>query len=539
MSKQAVPKAEGQGFGAAVRFSWRQVEQIFAGGMPALWSKMLLFPHWLSARPYFLRIACSGYKLGVVLRPSWIGARIRLAKALSRLKRLDEAAACWQKVISRKPNWAEAYERLGDVLLGLDHFEEGISCWRQAAALRPDDMYPEIYRRSVALLHRGQFDATIEMLKMGVETQEEYVRAHQLDRLGIRFLREWTFAIGHMALLDTYVKMGILQLRPSHRSIVLDERPANRCYLEYWRRYLPDLVIDPDGVEILTPLAARLEDHLYVTTAGDDQKMYHLAAAVMVQEQWEREGRSPLLTLTNSDHERGWECLQSLGVPSDAWFVGLHVRNTGGGGGRDSDIGAYRLALESIVSRGGWVIRMGDPSMPPLSPMPQVIDYAHGGARTDWMDVFLWAQCRFFIGTRSGPAYVPPTFGVPCVLTDLFPIVTPSLYPHDIGIYKLYWSEAGQRLLKFSEAFTSRVGLAEFPNYLASVGIRLIDNTAEEINDVVLEMMQILEGKGEYNSEDKQLQARFKMLKPNFSNQIGITAGRVGRDFLRKYSHLL
>jgi putative glycosyltransferase (TIGR04372 family) len=485
-------------------FIRQQIKQIRSGGMPVLWRKMCAFPRWFGTTRYGSRLVNFACKIAVTL----------------------------------KPDWAKAHERLGDALLSLNRFEEGIAHWRKAISLQTDDRYAQLYQRSLTLLHRGKADAMMDILWMGMEAQEEFAQAHQLNRLGIRFLREWTCAIGHMALLDIYVKMGILGWRPPYRPIVLDAKPANRCYLDYWRRYLPDLITDPEAVKLLTPLAIRLEDHMHMITFADSKKMYFTAAAAAVQEKWEAEGRSPLLTLTESDHERGRGCLKRLGVPPDAWFVSLHVRDTGSGNARDSDINTYRMAIESIVAWGGWVIRMGEPSMPPLPPMPQVIDYAHSGARSDWMDVFLWARCRFFIGTRSGPAHVPPTFGIPCVLTNSFPMAMPFPY-QSIGIYKLYQREKEKRLLSFGEACASGVGLSESSNYIASLGIRLVDNTPEEINDVVLEMLERLEGTLEYSTEDEQLQERFKRLKPNFTNRFGISACRVGRAFLRKYAHLL
>ena len=48
-----------------------------------------------------------------------------------------------------------------------------------------------------------------------------------------------------------------------------------------------------------------------------------------------------------------------------------------------------------------------------------MIDYACSDLRSDWMDIFLCAQCRFFIGCQSGLSAVPSVFGVPVVMTDL------------------------------------------------------------------------------------------------------------------------
>jgi putative glycosyltransferase (TIGR04372 family) len=307
--------------------------------------------------------------------------------------------------------------------------------------------------------------------------------------------------------------------------------------MEYWRRYLPDMITDPVAIELLSPLAKYLEDHLFaVMDASGKQICEFFIAERAIQAQWEEEGRSHLLTLSDSDHERGWRCLRGLGVPADAWFVGLHVREGRVKGARNADINTYSLAMESIVARGGWVIRMGDPSMTPLPPMPQVIDYAHGQVRSDWMDVFLWAQCRFFIGTQSGPLMVPPTFGVPCVLTNSSSLGLRLWFNKDLCIFKLFWSKSEARYLNFAELVASALGWVESAKYLASQGIKLVDNTPKEINEVVIEMLDRLEGKLSYSREDEELQERFDSL---YTSNASKANARIGQDFLRKWAHLL
>ena len=96
-------------------------------------------------------------------------------------------------------------------------------------------------------------------------------------------------------------------------------------------------------------------------------------------------------------------------MPPDAWFVALHVRESGFWksldtkfpNNRSADIATYLPAIREITRRGGWVIRVGDAEMGALPPMEHVIDYAHSPAKSDWMDVFLYGGCRFFIGGPS------------------------------------------------------------------------------------------------------------------------------------------
>ena len=63
-----------------------------------------------------------------------------------------------------------------------------------------------------------------------------------------------------------------------------------------------------------------------------------------------------------------------------------------------------------------------------------------------------------------------------------------------------------------------------------------MDNTSEEINDVVVEMMDRLDGKLQYSREEDELQERFHSL---YSDTDFKSNARVDRDFLRKWAHLL
>jgi len=430
-----------------MNFIRRQIADIHKGGLPLLWKKVRVFPRWLWESRYGQTLVIYSCKLALVFKPNGASARLRLGMALSRLNRRDEAIACFWEVVFLKPDWAEAHVRLAEILISLGRFEEAFASWEQAFLLRPD--WPEVHTRiQHAFYFCGQIWAARSILQRVLDAQNDFARAHQLDKLGIRFLREFPTAIGHIALLDSYVKMGILGRRSPARPIVLvHPKLANRCYLDYWRRYLPDMITDPVAIELMSPLAKYLEDRLAVVMNSSSRQFVDpdytgAAERASIQAQWEADGRAPLLALTDSDHERGWQCLRTLGVPADAWFVGLHVREgrKRSRGARDADIDTYRLAIESIVNRGGWVIHMGNPSMTPFPPMAQVIDYAHSKVRSDWMDVFLWARCRFFIGTPSGPAWVPPTFGIPCVATN-WTYLSRRWFGQDLFIPKLLWSE--------------------------------------------------------------------------------------------------
>ena len=436
-------------------------------------------------------------------------------------------------VIKRKihnlPYWL-GITRISKVerLIKEGHYDKAFNQWQKLFSKKPFDDYTSIQRTFIGGSNQSAKGQAI--LQAVLNAHNKYVKENHLDN-GNRYLIEWTTAMGHIALLDNYVKMGILGKRSSSRPVVLISSPiANRHYLEYWRTYLHMVEYPQDRV---MRLARHLEDHMSGIMNDKGEMVVNIVEGqAQIQAEWEKQGHGALLTLTDTDHRWGWDYLESLGVPRGAWFVSLHVREHRdiSRGARDADISTYLLAIRSIVEKGGWVIRMGDSSTTPLPLMYHVIDYAHS-EQHDWMDVFLWAECKFFIGTQSGPVFVPPTFGVPCVCTNFFPVLFRRWFGQDIYIPKLLSKDGS--ILSFPEAL--KMGTVESLDFLKKKGLKLIDNTPEEISEVVLEMVDRLKGKS-YSDEDEELQSRFNDM---WEKNAFRATGRIGRGFLNKYAYLM
>jgi putative glycosyltransferase (TIGR04372 family) len=194
--------------------------------------------------------------------------------------------------------------------------------------------------------------------------------------------------------------------------------------------------------------------------------------------------------------------------------------------------------MQEIVKRGGWCVRIGDPTMKKMPAMDGVIDYAHSEHRSDWMDVFLCASCVFFLGNSSGPYLISSIFGVPVALANLAPLgVVLPFGKRDIGIPKLLRAVGGG-LLSFREALESPVSNARFAAQYRELGIEVVDNTPEDIASLALEQLGRVFGSIEYTAKDEELQNCFKSLMKESHYTFGSTS-RIGRDFLRSYAHLL
>lgn len=366
-----------------------------------------------------------------------------------------------------------------------------------------------------------------------------------LRALGWRVLRLTNaHRIGHLAAEpDCLIKEERLGLFPKRRALLLAPRGAvaNERMVDYWSSQLR-AVRSPVLCRLLAPLNrfafARMRDDLSRYVAAINET----AAAMRIFAQWGE--RPPLLALAQDDLERGERRLRELGLPPGARFVCLHSRDGGYSPAdehlhdfRNTSVENYLGAATTLVARGFHCIRMGDPSTARLPPMQGVVDYAHSPLRADWMDIFLCARCEFFIGNSSGLSFVAGVFGRPSCLANLVPFSGAFPYwPRDLGLPKLLRQEG--RLLGFAEILASDAGQMRFSDLYAEHCIEPIENSAEDIRDLALEMVERMAGRPRVGAEDEARQARFRaLLRPgHFSHG---SAGRVGRDFLRKYEHLI
>lgn len=358
----------------------------------------------------------------------------------------------------------------------------------------------------------------------------------------VRFINVGYQRIGHLCMEpDCFIKEGILNKRPKYHGIMIasHDRVANFHLLSYWRPYIT-IVSSPLLRVLLDPFW-----HNRLTMFNIDRyarlENKHVDFPKIQKEYF---GRPPLLYLTERDYKRGWAALRELGIPQDAWFVCVHCRENGytpgeGSTYRSANIDNFFPSIEAIVERGGWVIRMGDPTMKKIPQMNHVIDYAHLNIKRDWMDIFLCASCKFFLGTSSGLYAVSNIFGVPVATVNNAPMSVVLPYGScDIGMPKFVWSIKKERYLSFKEVFSSPLGNFFHDHLYLEAGVRLMDNSPEDIKDVAMEMLDRIEGKAFYSDEDEKLQERFKsLMNPNHYTNGSIS--RVGRDFLRKYEYLL
>ena len=347
----------------------------------------------------------------------------------------------------------------------------------------------------------------------------------------IRLIRPWLLVrwghlrssrIGHFAAnTELYLceqDAGINAPTQRHVDFFFMERLiCNQQLAKMWKRVLricPHWMETPiNWLNMLIPSGAV---HLIGDPTQNDRDVHNLV-----------EHSAPHLEFTAEEAARGEAGLGMMGIPPGSPFVCLIVRDSAYldthssrdwsyHNYRDSDVQNYVLAAEALADRGYFVIRMGATVREAIkSDHPRVVDYAANGMRSDFMDIYLGAKCEFCISGNTGFDAIPFLFRRPVVNVNVLPIgYLWTFRSQNMGITRHHFSLHKERDLTLSEIVSSgAVFYVQNSDYEAE-GIQLIENTPEEIRDVVVEMVERLNGTWQPQEDDEALQRRYWEIFP-------------------------
>jgi putative glycosyltransferase (TIGR04372 family) len=262
----------------------------------------------------------------------------------------------------------------------------------------------------------------------------------------------------------------------------------------------------------------------------------------------------PHLKFSDEEKMRGEVGLREMGIPMGAQFVCLIVRDSAYLGAqlpgcdlnyhnyRDSDIQNYVLAAEALAERGYFVIRMGAKVDETInSEHTKVIDYAANGMRSDFMDIYLGAYCAFCITVGTGFDAVPIIFRRPIVQVNAVPLGHYwATGASSLLITKHHIDKNSGHELTLHEIFLRGVGFCLRSSCFEHKDVDLLENTPEEIRDIVTEMVERLVDTWQSHPDDEALQKRFWEIFPTDAVDAiegkplhGEIRGRFGANFLR------
>ncbi len=351
----------------------------------------------------------------------------------------------------------------------------------------------------------------------------DQIAAHQLlKNINMRFLgSDWTGPMGHVRQLEAVIKLEKLGLLSEERRILLYD-PKFVANLPLLKLLGKDLTMVKASRTEIDKFASEFE------AIVDDVMMFRMKTGLIDQWsatdianfEWKQSGSQTLLRLDDETEVKGYKILKRWGLTDKDWFVAIHVRE---GSHRDqarlpnAAIKTYLPMINEIVNRGGHVVRMGSPLMTPLPKMENVIDYAHAVERVDWMDVFLWAKAKFFVGTQSGGSEAAMCFDTPTIRSNF------SSYGHCFWSDKSFMVPKQYRIADNSLPLNLRDALrSPIPHCESTVHqdfeFEVIDNSEADLINAANEMFSRLE------SQDWTLTER-----QDEAQAIRVSEGAVGR----------
>lgn len=347
-------------------------------------------------------------------------------------------------------------------------------------------------------------------------------------------------SIGHTAItLALRIKIASLFPNMQKNFLLVYSNSANQRYLELWKKYFPMIRVDQGIDKVIERQLWPIYDEISYIRIG--QKTYDLHEAHdRFTRLYSESHKEPMLTLESSDKECGYKFLKEKGFDvANGWFVALHVRNSpaflNGRNeqttyGRNARIETYQKAVDHILDCGGFVVRIGTDDGYRLKNRPGYIDYSSEANQNDVLNTFFLGECRFLIGTNSGPICAPPTFGRPVLTTNAPGIGINAYFPNSILLPKLVIDELGT-VLSLKETLIDKSGWTYA--WLDERNNRKLtwrDNSAEEIYEATSEMLKGID------SKKSPLQSEFEaVLRSNGSKSTTL----VSNSFLLKWADTL
>jgi putative glycosyltransferase (TIGR04372 family) len=372
------------------------------------------------------------------------------------------------------------------------------------------------------------------------------IPAFILKILNVRFPNFNLKHIGHLlAEPDCYVKEVKLGLTKKYHMIILapDKIVANQAALNYWAKYFI-IIRNKFLIKILYFFVIHNFTKYSVNHYISETNKF--ATFSSIQGKWNN--NFPVLSINDLDNIRGKLMLKILGINENDWYICINSRD----GGyrktdesvhsfRNSNIEDFSLAITEVIKLGGKCINMGGKnSLQYCNKIDGLIDYAHHEINQDWLDLYISANCLFYLGDNSGPSIMSFVFGRRLATVNMAPLGTANHFgANDIGIPKLYKKIGTNNLLSFAEILNTEVGNFRDSNDFINAGIELINNTPEEILDLFIEQFLNIASTGyNYTIDDELLQEKYKLLITQKHYAYGSTS-RIGAKFLKKYNYLL
>lgn len=365
---------------------------------------------------------------------------------------------------------------------------------------------------------------------------------------GIYFVRIFHSRLGHLALnTELFLrrkKLGLVKENAFYVFLILESKKypiANSFIIS---------MIERQG-KVINGFLAKL----FFILVNRTKYLYDLSGFYMMSNEYlEFKNAPPTLNFTIEEERKGREILKDMGIHENDWFVCIFSRdnlyletiehdftelNSQYHEYRNSHIDTYIDAVKFIIDNGGFVIRLGKIQAKKMNfRHPRFIDYPFSRFRSDFMDIYLNAKCKFVLTSPSGATDVARIFDTPYCGVNYVPIDQAPFNKNAIFIPKrLKKRDTGKYLSLKSYLDILALAPDPFNDALNSYfydknDIEIIDNSSKEILDITKEMFDRLNGTFVESQTNIERQSKFQRIRYKSIRFSGINKTPIGRDFL-------
>ena len=177
---------------------------------------------------------------------------------------------------------------------------------------------------------------------------------------------------------------------------------------------------------------------------------------------------------------------------------------------RNSDVQSYKLASNELTKLGYKVVRVGKDTEKKINfENDKIIDYSKSNIKSDFMDIYLAHRCAFAFGDSSGWSTAAMSFRKYFAFANWVPFNNLHYYSKKFTfIFKYYFDEILNRKLSINEIFIRKIYLLDAKD-LKNNKIKIIDNSPEDILNLVLEVESKYDGKFNYDQEYNFVNQKF------------------------------
>lgn len=326
--------------------------------------------------------------------------------------------------------------------------------------------------------------------------------------------------IGHLiADLELYLSEKKLGIEPNSIDIFfLSGKPANTFAIDLAKRNLNTVngmgfII---GLNNFLPFSSKHSYSPYVIRTSSRDTSGILKKV------------NPQLNFSAEENKRGEDFLNSIGLKKDQKFVCYTVRDNqylknefpdidfSYHSYRDSDISKFYPSFNYLLDRGYAVFRMGKHVSSEVKiDNSSFFDYSISDFRSDFLDIWLLANCSFTVSTGTGIDEVANVFRKPICYVNFLPTLLFNSYnPKALTTPKTLLNPQTKKPLSLLEMIQKYDHLDKFQNG----DLLFAENTENEIIDAIKEIERKIDSNWSLNEEEMIIRNKFLKLLMKWEN---------------------